>query len=544
MKVPQISIAILSQALLWSALSNCNKSTTIEKAEADTSGTDTGEGSDGEGDTESDTHASTDSDTTASADSDTSKDTGSDTDGDSDTPDGDTESGETDGDEEPERGNDLNNSAYFGYQCWHFAQGDGRDTHPDIKDSTWSHWFNSSTSSSFADIHGDMWPDFRNYEATGVPLYKTQMRYPNGNTVKVYSCWDYETVDLHIKWLSQYGLKGVFFQRQALNIDNAKTRAESDQVVVHLWRACEKYNVKFSMMPCNNYKDKPGDDVEAMRQRLVDNIVNDWKYIVDELRLPGKPNYRIIDSPMYMYQKDRNGIARPAIGLWGLGQDNRPMTAGDAQQILDAFHNSDEYHVYIMGGVPVSWRTAPKSPAWVKIYKQLDMISPWRTIFAIQSADSVQQTMRDDMAYCYDNGMDYNPVVSAGASTRHLRDDPAMRNWKPRLAGQHFWNQVYEIERGFADVESSRKLPKRSLPRFLYLAMLDEIDEGTALYKQAEAKADLPANDTGDPTKDLVPLNEDGTRLSSDFYLRLSKAAQEVTDGSRPLTDVVPIAER
>ena len=32
--------------------------------------------------------------------------------------------------------------------------------------------------------------------------------------------------------------------------------------------------------------------------------------------------------------------------------------------------------------------------------------------------------------------------------------------------------------------------------------------------------------------------------LGADFYLRLSQAAQEVLDGSRPLTDTVPIPYR
>jgi len=500
----------------------------------------------GERDTDTDADGDADADTDAAGDVDTDSDADGEVDTDTDT---DVDAGtasDADSDDEviPDRGGDLDNSAYLGYQCWHFAKGDSRNSHPDIDDSTWSHWFNSPSTGSFTEIHGDMWPDFGDYEAAGVPLYETQMQYQSGAPVKVYSCWDYETVDLHVKWLADYGLKGVFFQRQSLNIHSPKKRAEADQVVLHLWRACEKYKVKFSMMPCNNYKDKPGDDVEAMRQQLVDNIIGDWKYIVDELRLPGKPDYRIIDSPMYMYQEDTDGNPRPVIGLWGLGQDNRPMTAGDGQQIVDAFHNNDDYHVYIMGGVPVTWRTEPKSSAWVKIYKQIDMISPWRTIFSIDSADSVQQRMRDDIAYCYENGMDYNPVVSAGASTRHLRDEPDNRNWQPRLAGQHFWNQVYEVARAYANHEKTLGLKRQSLPRFLYLAMFDEIDEGTALYKQAETKKDLPVNDTGDPSGDLVPLNEDGTRLSSDFYLRLSKAGEEVLDGSRPLTDVVPIPAR
>ena len=441
--------------------------------------------------------------------------------------------------EQAKPGSDLEDGVYFGYQGWHFAKGDGRLAHPDIKADDWIHWFENNKS-NFANIHGDFWPDFTDYKKANVPLYNTQMKYPNGETVKVYSCWDYETVDLHIRWLADYGLKGIFFQRQSRTIDVPSQRALFDRVALHVWKACEKYKIKFAMMPCNNYKDQPGDDIVAWRQRLVKNIINDWKYLVDDLRLPNKPNYSMIDSPMYAYQKDRKGISRPVIGLWGLGQDNRPMTAQDASQILAALHNNDRYHVYIMAGVPTNWRTDPKSAAWVNVYKNFDMISPWRTIFSMK--DEQIKTMNDDIAYCHDKGMDYNAVVSAGASSRHMRDKPDNRNLKPRLAGQFFWDQVFEVVKAYDNFEVSRGLPNRSVPRFLYLAMVDEIDEGTALYKQAEIKAHLPVNSTGDPTNALVPLNEDGVHLDADFYLRLSKAAQDMLDDTLRPTKKIPIA--
>lgn len=441
-------------------------------------------------------------------------------------------------------GNDLGAGGFFGYQCWHFAKGDGRIDHPDIRDDPWVHWFDDDNEGSFEQVHGDFWPDFSDYEAAGVPLYDTQMRYPNGEPVKVYSCWDYETVDLHIKWVAEYGLKGVFFQRQALNINNSRSRALFDRVALHVWRACEKYNVKFAMMPCNNYIEMPGDDTVAKRELVKENIINDWKYIVDELRVPGRPGYRMIDSPMYAYQKNRQGIPRPVMGLWGLGWDNRPMTPGDAREIISAFHNDDEYSAYVMGGLTHDWRSDPKSAEWLELYKELDMVSPWRVIFAIKTSDDVRSTMREDLEYCYDNGLDYNPVISAGASTRHKLGEVEKRNWKPRYTGQHMWNQALELERGWGALEQSRGLAPGSLPRFLYLAMLDEIDEGTALYKQAESQGNLPVNDTNDQTLNLVALDEDGTTVSADFYLRLSKATQDLLFGSMAPTQDVPIPAR
>ena len=69
----------------------------------------------------------------------------------------------------------------------------------------------------------------------------------------------------------------------------------------------------------------------------------------------------------------------------------------------------------------------------------------------------------------------------------------------------------------------------------MYIAMFDEYDEGTAIAKAAEDSSMIPTNQY------FLTLDADGVHLSSDFYLRLAGAANNMIKGQSPLTLTVPI---
>jgi hypothetical protein len=336
-------------------------------------------------------------------------------------------------------------------------------------------------------------------------LYDTQMKYRDGSPCRVYSCYDDLTVDVHVKWIKEYGLSGLFLQRHEKHMDDDNMREWKDWVTQAVKRACFKYDVKFCMMPCNN-------DKQGRGHIMVENVINDWMHLVDDLN--------ITQSPQYMYQ---NG--KPVIGFWGLGFENYPMTPEEATEILDFFQDAPEerYRVYVMGGVPHNWRTNPKA-GWPPVFDRLDMISPWRTIFADPYDPQVIGRMIGDLSYCDQLGIDYNPVISPGASASHMRSDPNLRNWKPRDGGNFIWQQAYEVCRRGS--------------KFLYMAMFDEIDEGTAMYKLSRTADDCPVG------ADQVPLDIDGYNLPEDWYLRVGREIQKMFDGTIPLTQQLPLTPR
>jgi hypothetical protein len=62
----------------------------------------------------------------------------------------------------------------------------------------------------------------------------------------------------------------------------------------------------------------------------------------------------------------------------------------------------------------------------------------------------------------------------------------------------------------------------------VYIAMFDELNEATSIFKCAEDASMMPTN------KWLLPLDADGVHVSADFYLRLVKNGGEMLKGLIP----------
>ncbi len=69
----------------------------------------------------------------------------------------------------------------------------------------------------------------------------------------------------------------------------------------------------------------------------------------------------------------------------------------------------------------------------------------------------------------------------------------------------------------------------------IWLAQFDEVDEGTAIFKVAASKSDLPVNGN------WLALDADGMSVPSDWYLRLAGKAQSMLEGKTPLSRKIPI---
>jgi hypothetical protein len=86
----------------------------------------------------------------------------------------------------------------------------------------------------------------------------------------------------------------------------------------------------------------------------------------------------------------------------------------------------------------------------------------------------------------------------------------------PRNGGDFFWTQVVAAKQAYAQVK-----PKAQM---LYVAMFDELDEGTCIFK-CETKNHLPLNGTGQ----FVGYEND---KGSDHYLWLAGKASELFHGA------------
>jgi hypothetical protein len=378
----------------------------------------------------------------------------------------------------------LERKLLFGYQGWFGCPGDGSPL------NAWEHWFNRGGPAGATTLRVDMWPDIS--ELSSEERCPTPLVLPDGRSAELYSAYNPRTVDRHFQWMQDYDLAGVFLQRFTVRLDDPAMRAFRDGVARNVRAAAEAHGRVFAVMY----------DISGQpRESVVEAVKHDWMHLVDTLR--------ITESPRYLHHG-----ARPLVGIWGFGFQDRSPTPAQAAELIDFFKNHPDprYRVTLLGGVPSRWRTltrdARPDPEWGPVYRAFDVISPW-TVGRFRDPAGVDRFYADevtpDLAETRQLGIGYMPVVYPGFSWHNL-NRAAPFNSIPRLGGRFYWRQV---QRALALGNT-----------MLYAAMFDEVDESTAMFKLAASSRDAPA----DPP--LVTLDADGETVPSDWYLRLAGEAQ------------------
>jgi len=215
---------------------------------------------------------------------------------------------------------------------------------------------------------------------------------------------------------------------------------------------------------------------------------------------------KILDSKQYLRQ---NG--KPTVTIWGFGftGGNAAFTLNSSIAVINWFKNNG---VYVMGGVPYNWRTssADSVPDFQKVYLSYDAVMPWSVgrYSDDTSFDSNYNNIASkDIPYAQQYNLGYGPILFPGFSWANMHGDMSIFNQIPRRGGEFFMKQA-------------NTYIKHQGVTFLKIAMFDEMDEGTAMFKAASTKADTPVDGT------FLYLGIDGTPMASDAYLCL---AGEVT---------------
>jgi hypothetical protein len=169
------------------------------------------------------------------------------------------------------------------------------------------------------------------------------------------------------------------------------------------------------------------------------------------------------------------------------------------------------------------WRFNTDLSPWRDIILRLNVISPW-AVYAFknnQQADLfAQDHLAADRALSAAKGAEYMPVVWPGFSTSNLFHD-RKQNEVPRNGGRFYWRQVYNATAAGAQM--------------LFVAMFDEVNEGTAMFKLVATRQELPTGNA------LLALDADGYSLPSDWYLRLGGETGKALRGQIPRSRVLPL---
>ena len=332
----------------------------------------------------------------------------------------------------------IKNLVMAGYQGWFNTPEDGAGL-------GWKH-FEKEKEFKPGKCTIDLWPDVSEYEKT----YETAFKLPDETPAKVFSSYDASTTDLHFKWMKQYGIDGVFMQRFVVSIRNQKGKDNYNKILNNAVLSAEKYDRAICLMY----------DLSGMEAGEEDILIRDWKELCEKYKLVSRNNNH------YVYHH-----GKPLVAVWGIGfNDRRKYGYEQVKKIID-FLKSEGCSILV--GVPTHWRTltidAVSDTRLLELIKQADIVHPWLVgRFDNNTYEPYRKSIEEDIKWCKANGKDYMPVLFPGFSWHNMKKD-APQNMIPRLGGRFFWKQV----KGAVDAGAES----------LYLAMFDEIDEGTAFFK-------------------------------------------------------------
>jgi len=372
----------------------------------------------------------------------------------------------------------MQKKVLFGYQGWFGCPEDGSDM------NKWIHWYKKDEETGNEYLSVDFWPDMREYEED--ERFDTPEMLPGGAPATVFSSYNQKTVFRHFKWLKDYDLDGVFAQRFVNALMNKRNFMFRNKVLQNVQLGAERNGRVFAVM----YDIGNGDNIFS-------RIVKDWQFLRDDLH--------IMDSPAYLHH---NG--NPVVAIWGPGfyhKDN--IDAAETALLISWFKTQN---VTVMGGVPRGWReqegNAKREPEWAAVFRTYDIISPW-TVNSYKNsqglADYHSIFLRPDLEEVGSiTGLDYMPVIWPGFSWKNLFQGVPPLNDVPRDGGR------------FYNMQSTGLLSTPGV-NMIYIAMFDEVDEGTAMFKVAEDASSVPVG------VDMVTLDADGCDMRSDRFLELAQ---------------------
>lgn len=391
----------------------------------------------------------------------------------------------------------LDGKVMCGYQGWFRVPADGTNT-------DWHHYARGKTFEP-GNCAIELWPDVRELPAEDrVP---TEFRHPDGSVAEVFSSVRASTLNLHFQWMQDYGIDGIFLQRFAVTTRDPRYRKPMDTVLENCRAAAQNTGRCWSLMY----------DLTGINPGEIKSVIEDWKRLQEQFQFTNAKT-----SSAYLRHR-----GKPLVALWGLGFNDRAPMLEEWRDLLHFFKNeAAPGGCSVMLGVPTFWRTlnrdAIANPALHDLMAQADVISPW-TIGRYHSpesaADYVSKTVREDVEWCRKHQLDYLPVAYPGFSWHNLsasRGQTEPFNPVPRLGGRFLWSQFLQFHRAGA--------------RMQYVAMFDELDEATAIFK---CRSDPPVGKSPFLSEPELP---------NDHYLWLTGAAGRLLRGElKAETDDLPL---
>jgi hypothetical protein len=385
----------------------------------------------------------------------------------------------------------LRGKVLCGYQGWFRCPGDAANL-------GWIHWSRDSRRIAPETLTIEMWPDLGEFPA--------EERYPapgftcpDGRQAELFSSDNAGTVLRHFQWMREYGLDGAWLQHFLVDLPGGPGEARYPtrlRVLQHVRQAARQTGRVWAL----SY------DIAGMPQDAIFQVLTtDWKKRVDE---------GITQDPRYLHDG-----GRPVVQVWGFyhGSATNLMTADLAGRLAAFFHAPGRYAAFLVGGGDWNWRGNP-DPEWQAALRRLDAYVPWNVgNYSVASGGVKRATTNywaEDKRECERRGVLWIPSVYPGFSWDNLKQQPPGTSTIPRRRGEFLWEQFHALAGMGGDSAC--------------VAMFDEVDEGTAIFKVTSA-----------PPVQAHFAGYEG--LPSDWYLRLVREGIRMLRGQRPITPEMPI---
>ncbi|MCU0785684.1 MAG: glycoside hydrolase family 71/99-like protein [Verrucomicrobia bacterium] len=374
----------------------------------------------------------------------------------------------------------LTGKVMTGYQGWFNCESDGANL-------GWTHWARDrSKPFGPGNVTVDLWPDVSEYDED--ELYTTAFSYEDGTLARTFSSHTRKTVIRHFKWMADYGIDGAFVQRFAHGLQDKNMRDHKDKVLSSAREGANRHGRTYTVMY----------DLTGIRDEDILQVFDDWRVLRGKMHLTEDPAFQ-----------HHNG--KPLVAIWGIGFNDRIKPRSSLEACTELIGKFKADGCSVMLGIATGWRAQDKDalnhPDLHQALLMADVLSPWsvgrfRDLAGVGRHAEIYWA--PDMVWAREHDIDYMPVVFPGFSRHNLAGSELASI--PRLAGQFFLAQIMANKKAGADM--------------LYIAMFDEVDEGTAIFKCSNHP----------PTSGGVRfLTLDG--LPSDAYLRLAGKAGRLLRG-------------
>lgn len=385
----------------------------------------------------------------------------------------------------------LRGKVMAGYQGWFRTPGDPTG-------QGYVHWSRDPARVTRESLTVEMWPDLAGFPA-GEQHVVPGFTHPDGRPAALFSSDNPSTVRRHFGWLRDHAIDGVWLQHFLVDCPGGPIEsrfASRLRVLGHVRAAAAATGRTWALTL--DLSGLPPD-------RIFEVLTREWRRLVES---------GVTRDPRYLHQ---NGL--PVVEVFGYyhgGPDDR-MTVELANRITDFFHDPGAGRAFLIGAGDWNWRANP-DPAWQAALARLDGISPWNvgntSLDPAGDRRATTNTWLADRRLCQSRGQVWLPVVYPGFGWDNLQHLPPGQSTIPRRGGRFFWEQFAELSRLGADTA--------------FVAMFDEVDEGTAIFPISNQ-----------PPTQAHFLTFDG--LPPDWYLRLTGEGTRMLRGERPLTPEIPL---